>query len=74
MQFIVLHLQVDMDNILQEADTEVALYQVDTVDGLHPDRVVHRDTDQGGTSPRMVLRQDKGFVLGKVTVLDMLLV
>ena len=52
----------------------MALYQVDTVDGLHPGRVVHKDTDQGGTSQRMVLLQDKGFALGKVTVLDTVLV
>lgn len=63
-----------MDNILQEVDTEAALYQAETVDELHPGRVVHRDTDQGGTSPRMVLLQDKGCVLGKVIVLDTVLV
>lgn len=60
-----------MDNIPRGVDTEVVLYQVDTVDELHRGRVVHTDTDQGDTSPRML--QDKGFVLGKVTVLDTVL-
>jgi len=57
-----------MDNILRGVDTAVVLYQVDTVDEMHRVRVVHTDTGQGDTSPGML--QDKGFVLGKVTVLD----
>jgi len=63
-----------MDNIPQGVYTEVALYQVDTVDELHPGQVVRRDTDQEDTSPRVVLLQDKGFVPRKAAVLDTVLV
>jgi len=59
----------------QETDLwEVALFQLDTVAEPSLGLLVHRETVLEDTSPRMDLLQDKGFVPGKVMVLDTVLV
>ena len=52
---------------------KMVLYLMDTAVGLPLSRVGNRDNAPEDTSPRMVLLQDRSFVLGKATVLETVL-
>lgn len=59
----------------READwPEMALYHMDTAEGLPLNRVGHRENAPEDTFLHMMLLQDKSFVQGKATILDMVLV